>query len=166
VVIISIVAERAKGLSLGAACVLQKPVDRLELATALASLGLLPWRKPPATVLVIDDDPAATALLSSYLESSGHRVICATEGREGANLARTAKPDVVLLDLVMPGLSGFEVIDTLKRDPATQSLPIIVVTAKDLTREERDALEGHVLRVLPKTAQNDVLSEVRRALAD
>ena len=168
VIIISIVAEKTKGLSLGAACVVQKPVDRLELATALASLGLLPWRKPPAKVLVIDDDPAATALLSSYLQASGHEVLCAAGGREGIESARACEPDVVLLDLVMPGMSGFDVVDTLKGDALTRMIPIIVITAKDLSPEERNALDGHVLRVVHRTdvGHERIVAEVRRVLVD
>lgn len=166
VVIISIVAERDKGLSLGAAGVLQKPFTQSELASALQDM------KPkqdgdPVRILAIDDDPAVLALIRGHLENKAVQLRCAGSGSEGLEMARTEPPDLILLDLMMPGMNGFEVAEALRRDKATNGVPILVLTAKLLTHEERARLNGHVERVMQKSDFNhgNFLMEVRRALA-
>jgi CheY-like chemotaxis protein len=93
-------------------------------------------------VLVVDDDPEACELVAKILEPLGFTVIRAANGEEGVELARQAAPDLVILDLVMPGISGFEVVRILKADLYTRAIPVLVVTAKDITPKDKKALRG------------------------
>jgi signal transduction histidine kinase/CheY-like chemotaxis protein len=166
VMIVSIVADEKKGLALGAAQVLQKPVGRQELTTALADLGLLPSPGRQVTILVVDDDPKAVDILGAFLETAGCRVVRAFGGREGIEQARSLQPDLMILDLMMPEVSGFDVVEALKGDASTRAIPIIVVTAKVVTPADRAVLNRHVVRLLQKTEfrRENFLAEVRRAL--
>jgi len=168
VVVVSIVADKIRGLTLGASYVLQKPVGRDELARALTASGF-----PAAvdgerrSVLVIDDDPKEVKLLGTYLRSSGYRVLTACSWQDGINLARSKRPDLIVLDLMMPEVSGFEVVEVLKRDAATTRIPILVVTAKQVTETDRARLDGEVLKVIEKSGLNQgrFIGEVRQAMS-
>jgi CheY-like chemotaxis protein/nitrogen-specific signal transduction histidine kinase len=168
VVIVSIVADRNRGLSLGASQVLQKPVGRKQLERALAAAGI-----PAAangsqhTVLVVDDDPKAIKLLRSYLESAGYRVLSATNWQEGIDLARQQHPDLIVLDLLMPEVNGFEVVEALKRDAAMATIPIVIVTAKQMSAEDHIRLNGDVMKVIEKAEfdQGQFIGEVKRAMS-
>lgn len=169
VVILSIVADTSRGLSLGAAQVLQKPVSADDLQTALSKLGFARSSnsQPSLKVLVVDDDPKAVEIISSYLEHANHSVLRAYGGAEATHIAKQEQPDLIVLDLMMPEISGFEVVEDLKLDKRTAHIPIIIVTSKFLTPEEHHVLNGHVLSVLEKSEFNhgNFLSEVHRALA-
>jgi DNA-binding response OmpR family regulator len=152
VVIISIVADRARGLSLGANQVLQKPVSRDQLSRALGAEGFgRRFAERHGVVLVIDYDPKAVQLLGTHLDVAGYKVLSAFNGRQGINIARESKPDLILLDLMMPELSGFDVIDALKNDVTTRDIPIIVVTAKQITQADRDRLGKDAKEILEKS---------------
>lgn len=170
VVIISIVADdtRNKGLSLGASDILQKPVSATELANALANLGLVEPRitGQAASVLVIDDDPKAVEIIASYLEPQHYTVWRSYGGNEGVQIARNQIPELIVLDLMMPEFNGFEVVEALKKDSRTAQIPIIVLTAKILSPQDRATLNGSVLQVMEKSEFNhgNFISEVRRVL--
>ena len=163
-VISSIVAENARGIALGASVVLQKPVTMSDISGALSHLGL-PGHSG-LTVLVVDDDPKALELASSCLENEGFSVMRAHGGSEAIRLAREHLPDLVVLDLVMPEMNGFEVAEKLKEDERTAKLPIMVLTAKDLSEEERRTLEGQVRKIMEKSKfdRAGFLREVKRAM--
>jgi PAS domain S-box-containing protein len=166
VVIASIVADAQKGFSLGASAVLQKPVSREDLVTTLEDIGLT--RAPGSVkVLVVDDDPKAVELLSAYLAEPGYAVSRAYGGRDGIAAARRELPDLVVLDLMMPDVNGFDVVQELKASPDTADIPIVVVTAKSLTAEDRASLNDYVAAILEKAGFNHghFAREVRRALA-
>ncbi|HET6719167.1 MAG TPA: response regulator, partial [Rhodocyclaceae bacterium] len=167
VVICSIVADPRRGFSLGAAQVLQKPVGRDELAAALSRLGLRPPTRPHSKVLIVDDEVSAVDLLAAYLAEPGYTALRAYGGREGIETARREHPDLLVLDLLMPEVSGFEVVEALKGQAETAAIPIIVVTAKQVTAADRQALNGHVLAILEKADfdHGRFAAEVRRALA-
>lgn len=169
VVILSIVADSNRGLSLGAAHVLQKPVSAEDLQTALCKLGFVKPvnNQPGLNVLVVDDDPKAVEILSTYLEHANHTVLRAYSGSEAIHIAKSQTPDLIVLDLMMPEISGFEVVEELKLDKRTAKIPIIIVTSKFLTPDERHMLKGQVLAVLEKSEFNhgNFISEVHRALA-
>ncbi|MCK9389556.1 MAG: response regulator [Sulfuritalea sp.] len=167
VVIVSIVADRNRGLSLGASQVLQKPVSRKELARALAAAGIpAGTNDKQRTVLVVDDDPKAVKLLGSYLNSAGYRVLSAINWQEGIDLARGQTPDLIVLDLLMPEVNGFEVVEALKRDAVMAMIPIIIVTAKQMSAEDHARLTGDVMKVIEKSEfdQGQFIGEVRRAM--
>ncbi len=92
-----------------------------------------------STILVVDDTPSEMLLLSDYLRTGGHNVICASTAQEALDKAIQQKPDVIVTDVVMPGMSGFELCRSLKRNPATEKLPIVVCTSKN---QEIDRLWG------------------------
>jgi len=166
VVVISILADRGKGISLGAAGILEKPYSHRQLQQALAVLDFTRADGLPPVVLLVDDDPLAVELFTAYLGHWNYRALHARSGAEGLTLARAEHPDLIVLDLMMPEMSGFEVVEHLKEDPATAVIPILVVTAKILTAEDREALSGHVMRIMEKSEFNHgrFIGEVRRAL--
>jgi CheY-like chemotaxis protein len=168
VVIISIVADRTRGFALGASAVMEKPISRQQLFEALADLAVIPLT-PGTTlkVLVVDDDPKAVELNAKRVERFAGTVLRAYGGQQGIDLARLELPDVIVLDLMMPEVSGFAVVDALREQPATARIPILVVTAKMITAEDRAMLKGYVSTIMTKTdfGLEHFSSEVRRAMA-
>jgi signal transduction histidine kinase/DNA-binding response OmpR family regulator len=167
VVVVSVMPDGRRGFSLGASLVLQKPVARDALSRGLARLGLVPSQERDVTVLVVDDDPAAVELIATHLRQTGHTVLRALGGAEGIELARRYRPDLIALDLEMPGVTGFDVVDALSANPATAHIPVVVVTAQQLTPEMRQRLNGHIHDIVDKAGVNGgrFMGEVRRALA-
>jgi len=166
VVIVSIAADRIRGISLGAAQVLQKPISREDLMGALEAIGFRTTPNVSRTVLVIDDDPKAVQLFGAYLDSAGFRVLSAFGGEEGIALALHRHPDLIVLDLMMPEVNGFDVVEALKNSPAAAAIPVIVVTAKEITPEDRERLNKDVLKIIEKSEFNHgrFVGEVKRAL--
>jgi PAS domain S-box-containing protein len=166
VVIISILADRAKGFALGAAAVMQKPISRQELFDLLVELGLSSQSGESLRVLVVDDDPAAVELTAVRLTELGATVLRAAGGREAIEIANRDLPDLIVLDLMMPEISGFDVVESLNRHPQTTRIPIIVLTAKETTAEDRDRLNGYVSAIMDKAAfEGDRFGiEIRRAM--
>ena len=142
VVIVSMIDERGRGFALGAAEYLVKPVDRERFLSALERY--VPARTDRPTVVVIDDDPMDLDLVEAVLAPAGYSVLRAAGGEEGVALVAREQPAVVLLDLLMPGVDGFAVIERLRADPATAEVPIVVLTAKEMTGDDRDRLAGQI----------------------
>jgi PAS domain S-box-containing protein len=168
VVIISIVADPSKGFSLGAAAVMQKPISRQELYGALVDLGLFSsTKRQNLTILVVDDDPKAVDQIAVRILGVASTVLRAYGGREAIETARKELPDLILLDLMMPEVSGFDVVGALGEHPDTARIPILAVGADEITAEDRAKLQGDVVGFMGK-AGFDIsrfMSEVRRALA-
>ena len=167
IVIISIVADRSKGFSLGAAAVMQKPLSRQELYEALVDLGLFPLPEGQTLkVLVVDDDPKAVDLIALRILDLYGTVLRAYGGREAIDLAGRELPDLIVLDLMMPEVNGFDVVEALSQRPGTARIPILVVTAKQITAEDRAVLNGYVTTIMEKEAFDTgrLTAEVRRAL--
>ncbi len=119
-------------------------------------------------MLVVDDEPDAVRLIRRVLESrSGYRVIEATGGADALNSVAKNRPDVVLLDLMMPDIDGFGVLEQIKSDGATKDTPVIVITAKELTEEDRARLRGNVTAMFNKGSLNAerLLGEIATALS-
>ncbi|HEY0821970.1 MAG TPA: response regulator, partial [Rhizobacter sp.] len=166
VVIVSITDEAQRGFALGAAQVLVKPVTQNDLLAALTAAGL-DEPHTGARVLVVDDDPKAVALVSKHLQVAGYAPIGAYGGQEALDIVRAEAPALVVLDLMMPQVSGFDVVQGLRNHPDTAGIPVIVLTAKLLTREDRALLSGKVQQVMEKTDFNSIglVAEIKRALA-
>lgn len=164
VIIVSIIDEKSLGFSLGAAEYFVKPVNREDLVAAMDRVHVLPGRDDRRpTVLVIDDDRAAADLVQVILENEGYRVIKAAGGEEGVAAAIREVPDVVLLDLLMPGMSGFAVAQQLREVPATRSIPIIVLTSMDVEDEDiQRQLGSAVSGLMSKTrfTKKELLREI------
>jgi PAS domain S-box-containing protein len=149
VVFLTIVDKKALGLQLGAAAYLLKPLDSLEVRQTLnrviGEMDHLPKR-----VLVVDDDPAIAEMLRQCLPESDFSLESALDGLTGLQAVAANRPDIILLDLVMPHLDGFGVIERLRTNPQTCDLPIIVISAKDLTASESAWLKETVTLVMKK----------------
>jgi CheY-like chemotaxis protein len=114
------------------------------------------------TVLVIDDDRAATDLIEVILEGEGYHVLKAFRGKDGLDMASREKPDLIILDLIMPEMSGVSVAYQLKQNQVTRSIPIIILTSMDIDRETRDQLGGYVTGLISKSrfTKKDLLREM------
>jgi twitching motility two-component system response regulator PilH len=119
-----------------------------------------------ARVLVVDDSPTETHSFKTMLEQHGHEVLMAENGADGVALARQEKPDVVLMDIVMPGLNGFQATRQLTKDPGTQHIPVIIVTTKDQETDrvwgKRQGALGYLVK--PVSAVR-LMEEIERVMA-
>jgi signal transduction histidine kinase/CheY-like chemotaxis protein len=163
VIIVSMIDQKSMGFSLGAVEYFVKPVNRDDLVHALDRVHLLPSHddhKP--TVLVIDDDRTAVDLVEVILESEGYRVLKAFQGQEGVDVATREHPDVVILDLIMPEMSGVAVAHQLKQIPATRSIPIIVLTSLDVDETMQEQLGSSIAGLVSKArfTKKDLLREI------
>jgi len=168
VVIISIVADRNKGFSLGAAAVMQKPISRQELYESLVDLGLFPVALGRTLkVLIVDDDPKAVELIAVRVMGLAGTVLRAYGGQEAIDAAGLELPDLIVLDLMMPDVNGFDVVEALKGRPDTARIPILVVTARNITDEDRGRLNGYVTAIMEKAAfdRDRFTAEIRRAMS-
>jgi CheY-like chemotaxis protein len=169
VVIISGAAEGNMAVRRGAAAILHKPIRRADLTASLMNLGLHESGEPTRTVLVVDDDPKAVELIAALLPAPAYAVVRAYGGAEAIVLARRVHPDLILLDLMMPDVNGFDVVEALQGDTHTAGIPILVVTAKEIVTEDRTALNPNprnVVRIVEKAGldRRGFMAEVRRAL--
>ena len=167
VVIISILADRTRGRALGAAAVMQSPVSRQELYDTLVVLGLSPVSGDQRIkVLIVDDDPKAVDLIAIRVGGMASEIFRAGGGREAIEIARRELPDLIVLDLIMPDVNGFDVVEALNNDLATADIPVVVVTASAITAEERARLNGFVTTVMGKAGfdGDQFIREVRRAM--
>jgi len=163
VILMTIMDEKNRGYSLGAADYLVKPVDRERLGVILRGIVGPGARR----VLVVDDDDIMRRGVLQALEKEGWTVSEADHGRAGLEHLAEALPDVIVLDLMMPEMDGFEFLDELRKRAEWRHIPVVVVTAKDLTEEDHRRLNGEVERVLQKDAptRDDMLREVSATLA-
>jgi signal transduction histidine kinase/DNA-binding response OmpR family regulator len=150
VVIISMLDNRELGLTLGADDYFVKPVDRERLVSRLQEIAPpgVPSRR--SALLLVDDDPAVHELLEAELGQLGYTLEHAFSGIEGIERVRRQRPDAVILDLMMPDVTGFEVAAALKDRTETARVPIVVLTARDLSDEERSRLSGKIAALIPK----------------
>jgi CheY-like chemotaxis protein len=160
VIMVSIVGDRDLGYSLGAVESLTKPVDRKKLLDIVQQFTLA---KGGGHVLVVDDDDDIRTLMKRTLEEVEWTVSEAENGAVALERVHEQKPDLILLDLMMPVMDGFEFVQKLREDENNRWIPIIVVTAKDLTEEDRQQLTGGVEHIIDKGAftQGDMLQQIR-----
>ncbi|MBN1655922.1 MAG: response regulator [Deltaproteobacteria bacterium] len=165
VIIVSVSEDRAMGVALGASAYLVKPVNAAVLLAELERLGAT---KRINRILVVDDDPLAREMLRGVLKDKYPVVDQAEGGRQALAIARSQNPpDVMLLDLMMPDIDGFTVLDSLRLDARTRAMPVIIVTAKDLTARERARLEEASRKIIEKNGLDRelLLREVTSVLA-
>src|SRR4029077_19144860 len=145
VVVVSVVDEPALARALGAIDYFVKPVDGKALLSRLERYTFTAKVKTQAVrVLVVDDEPMNLDLLEAQLAPAGFQVLKANGGQDGIDLAKSQAPNLILLDLMMPDVTGFDVVEALRAEDATRSIPIMVLTAKVLTEDDKKALNGHV----------------------
>jgi len=167
VIVITVVDNPELGIALGALDYFVKPVPARELVGRLRRFKLVPNGASRMTqVLVVDDESANRDWLKEVLEPAGFGVISAVGGREAIELARARRPDLVLLDLLMPEVSGFDVVEALRADKTMAKTPIMVLTAKDLTDDDKKQLNGRVSSILHRgtTGASDLVSILRQTI--
>ncbi|WP_198013593.1 response regulator [Crinalium epipsammum] len=133
----------------------------------LEKLTALIEQKPLEKILIIDDDPTARYLLKTLLLNKGHTIVEATSGEEGIRKVYEEKPQLIFLDIVMPNLNGFQVIEYLKSDPATKDIPVVINTSKILEQSEKEYLESRALTIIAKyysstDMMNNIIDETLR----
>jgi len=157
VIILSIVEDKNRGYSLGVSEYLIKPIDRDRLLSVIHR-----FTTQPSQVLIVEDDPETRKALHRMLSKEGWEIIEAANGREALEHVAKSRPAFILLDLVMPEMDGFEFLAELRKSNDSRSIPVTVITAKDLEAEERRQLKGSVEKILQKGAytREEFLSEV------
>jgi CheY-like chemotaxis protein len=163
VLLLSVVDQKDLGYRLGAADYLLKPFERDDLLAALHRVApRCRW------LLVVDDDPHVVDLVRQSLEDEPYQIDAAGDGVAALEAIAQRRPDVILLDLLMPRMDGFEVIASLQQDPERRDIPVIVLTAKMLTRQERRSLKEHALAAIQKGAldRDALMAELKQVLPE
>jgi DNA-binding response OmpR family regulator len=166
-VVVSVVDNPELGAALGALDYLVKPIRANQLLDRLSRFNFKRQTgKEKISVLVVDDETVQRELLAAVLESEGFTVVQAAGGREAIQVAMAIKPDLVLLDLMMPDVSGLDVVKALRANAETKTTPIMILTAKDLTDTDKGHLNGHVSSILGhgSTGALDLLGHLQRVI--
>jgi CheY-like chemotaxis protein len=150
VIVVTAVDEERKALALGADRFVRKPIAKSHLMDLLNQVTA-------SRVLIVDDDATTRYAMRKLLDASDFVVLEASNGEEGLRAAEAAKPHSIVLDLELPDLSGFDVLDRFKAFPATHDIPVIVATAGDLTDAQRSELDARAFAVLSK---RDILGNI------
>jgi signal transduction histidine kinase/DNA-binding response OmpR family regulator len=161
VVMLTMVRDKNMGYTLGASDYVTKPIDRDQL---IAVIKKYENNSHDYKILVIEDDDSTRDMISRTLAKEGWHIDAAVNGREGLVRVSSVSPDLILLDLMMPEMDGFQFLNELRKTESGRSIPVLVVTALDLTPEERNQLSGQVQQILQKGAyeRERLLAEVRR----
>ncbi len=160
VIMLTIIDSRNMGYALGASEYMIKPVDRSRL---LSILHKYRSESPPSAVLVVEDDTATRQMFRRMLEKEGWAVTEAENGRTALECLDGIRPALILLDLMMPEMDGFQFVNEIRKHETWRSVPVAVITAKDISQEDRLRLNGRVQKVLQKGAytKEALLNEVR-----
>jgi len=161
VLVVTIIDDQhEKGMILGADDYCVKPVDRTRLLKRLQELD------PVEKIMIIDDEEGTRYTFKKALKDTHYIVIEAADGAEGLRRAREEQPQVIFLDLLMPGMSGFEVLERLKSDPATRAIPVIIFTSKKLEEGERRRLSADAVAILFKrsSSRQMIIARIKDAL--
>ena len=161
VVLMSIVDQKNRGYALGAADYLVKPVNRTKLVETLTSI----CGSAAGRALLVDDDDVVRRGVRQALEPIGWKVTEAENGQVAVDSLTAARPDVIILDLMMPKMDGFEFLDELRGRPDWQDIPVVIITAKDLTEEDRNRLNGGVERIIQKSDRDEMLRQLSREIS-
>ena len=162
VIIVSVSDDRETGFALGAVGCITKPFTREALIIEINKIG----RPRPHSIMVVDDNEIDLREMARVIEEEGIKAVLADSGSNCMEMLKEDLPDILVLDLMMPGMDGFELLDRVRMDPKTGNLPVIIVTAKDLTIEDRKRLEGSVSSILAKsdTTSKALLEEIKEIL--
>ncbi len=161
VFVVTVVENQEKALQLGATAFHAKPIDRGWLLRQLETT----LRMGREQILIVDDDEVSRYLLKGALATSGYRLLEANGGREGVRLAHESHPNAIILDLSMPDLSGFEVLDILKNDPETRQIPVIIHSPSQQLESGERALLQAAVDIVPKESESRDLACARIAEA-
>jgi signal transduction histidine kinase/CheY-like chemotaxis protein len=163
VIMLTVLDEQRRGMALGAAGYLVKPIDRERLHNLL-----LKFRSaaPPTRILMVEDDSTQRERICSWFEGQQWVIEEAKNGREGLTRLNSNKPDIILLDLMMPEMDGFQFVAELRQNAQWRDIPVIVITARDLTAADRELLNSSVRSVLLKETfrPGDLIEQVRKLI--
>ena len=160
VIVLSAMDNSDLGFAMGVHDYLVKPLDKDAMLSALKRID----GGDIKDVLVVEDEPATQDLLCQMLQETGVGTRTASNGREALDLVGEQKPDAIFLDLMMPEMDGFEMIERLQAEEEWKDIPVVVVTAKDLTDDEEAYLREHASRVVRKGDMNEGLAKAIRSL--
>jgi PAS domain S-box-containing protein len=165
VIMLTMLDDPSRGFTLGAAEYATKPVDRKRLSQILRKYACT---NPPCPILLVDEDPASRALTRGLLEGEGWKVSEANSGAAAIGSMQQDRPSVILLDLMSPEMDGFELVETIRKNSEWRHIPILVVTADDLSSKDRNRLNGYVEAILHKggNSREDLLDQVRDVLTN
>jgi DNA-binding response OmpR family regulator len=150
-IVVSIVDQPSIGALLGADEYLVKPVDKVTLLAALERrISNRPATATAQPILVVEDDSPTREFIAEMLTAQGHVVTTASDGAQARAQVATSLPQLVILDLVLPEVNGFELLSEWRSSPRTADLPVFVLTSKDLSQEEQSYLRGHAEALLQK----------------
>ena len=154
IVLTSKINKESLPFDIGQADFLTKPIDRQQLLQMMVKFDLLAdgkrGKKTPSSILIVDDDPQNIRLIKAMLKPFNMEIMVADGGKAGLELALKKKPDMIILDLMMPDVDGFEVVSKLREDPAASQIPILIYTAKNITSEDRERLQGNIQSIIQK----------------
>jgi len=164
VVMLTIVGDREMGYTLGASEYLSKPIDRALLAKMVEKYCM---KSSTRGVMIVDDDDATRQVVSRTLTRAGWTVVDAENGRVALERLKKFEPNLILLDLVMPQMDGFEFLAALRTDGVHANVPVVVLTSKDLTPSERSQLTGRVEKIVQKGdySREALLREIKQLVA-
>ena len=165
VVMVTCVDDQSLASVLGAVDYVVKPIDYRRLLALLQPYRTESDTSAPSSVMVVEDNADNREMICRQLIKAGWQVLEAENGRAALTVLATEQPNVILLDLMMPEMDGFELIRQLREHPQWRSLPIIVLTAKDLTLEEREWLAGRTQQIYQKGSSRQLIDEINRLLA-
>jgi CheY-like chemotaxis protein len=162
IIVVTVIAGNAAAMGYRISEFLVKPVNQRELVAALERAGVLPEHSPK--VLCVDDDPQALKLAEVALLSKGYVPLCESDGQAALELAARQHPAAIILDLVMPGMDGFEFMERFRRQPQSESTAVIVWTVKELTAQDRAQLQATVQGIVVKdpTGTSQLFDELRK----
>jgi len=161
VIMVTIEDAQQKGFALGASEYITKPVDRERLIYTLQK-----YHRPAGRILIVEDNDASRELLRRILERDGWTAVEAANGRVALMRVAEQQPDLILLDLMMPEMDGFEFLTELRKNSEWHNIPILVLTAKKIEARDRELLNGYVEQILEKGTYRleDLLGQIRTLL--
>ena len=161
VIVVSVSEDRDTGFALGAISYLNKPIDKNLLISEIRKIN-----KSPGIVMIVDDDEFDLKRMADMMKAQNISTILAVSGQECIDKIENVIPDILVLDLLMPDIDGFKVLHQVKNKPQTKDLPIIVVTAKDITQDDRMRLQGNVTSIIAKSESTpeDLFAEIKRII--
>tara|TARA_B100000676_G_C17677453_1_gene629622 strand:- start:32 stop:727 length:696 start_codon:yes stop_codon:yes gene_type:complete len=159
VIMLTMANEPDIGYSLGATDYLTKPVDWAHLSRILEKHDI---ETKSQSILIVEDDEVTREMLKKSLETNNFKVVTAINGKDGLERVKKAKPALILLDLMMPEMDGFEFAETLRENKKWLDIPVVVITAKDLSKEDHKKLKGNVEAIMQKGSytRDELLNEV------
>jgi len=167
-IVVSVIDQPSMGALLGADEYLVKPVDKATLLAALERrVNSRPASAPARPILIVEDDTPTREFIAEMLTSKGYAVTAVSDGAQARAQVTTSLPELVILDLVLPEVSGFELLNEWRANPRTADLPVFVLTNMDLTKEEQSYLLTHAESLFRKQEpwREELLKQLERAVS-